>query len=103
MKAVSPRSTNRLSKKCKLYCRPTGSIPFTRSKVLLAPLRLDPDGRAFKTEPLPQLIDQKSLGGKVQVFGLIGKHDKGRGPHRALGHVVNLDIAIERQHFNEAV
>src|SRR6185312_10408340 len=59
--------------------------------------------RSLKSKPLPYLINQVSLGGKMQRLGLIGEENEGRRTDGCLGDVADLDARIKLDGFQEPV
>ena len=53
---------------------------------------LDPDRRSHETKGTANLIFQKALIGKVELYFAVGKDNESRRGNRRLCHVINLDL-----------
>src|SRR5580658_10638685 len=70
------------------------SAPGARERIynlLLSGSVLDPDGSAYEAEGRADLVFQKSLIGKVELYGAVGEEHECRGGDRCLRHIENLD------------
>src|SRR5947209_1584223 len=74
-----------------------------RHKDSLAPFRLDDDGRSVERKVLSQAIYEGSFDREVNFVRLVGKHDECWRTDGGLGDVVDSDVALELQRFDEPV